>query len=73
MRSTSAFSQRSSLCSERTIASSIMASPSTICPVRPEAADIRNANKIIIEVFARGCKPRYRPTPAPTSMRIDTS
>ena len=31
------------------------------------------ARMIIIEVFARGCKPRYRPTPAPTSMRIDTS
>ena len=31
------------------------------------------ARMIIIEVFARGCEPRYRPTPAPTSMRIDTS
>jgi hypothetical protein len=31
------------------------------------------ARMIIIEVFARGCQPRYRPTPAPTSMRIDTS
>jgi integrase/recombinase XerD len=25
------------------------------------------------EVFARGCEPRYRPTPAPTPSRIDTS
>jgi hypothetical protein len=28
---------------------------------------------IIIEVFARGCEPRYRPAPAPTPMSIDTS
>jgi hypothetical protein len=28
---------------------------------------------IVIEVFARGCEPRYRPTPAPTPSRIDTS
>jgi hypothetical protein len=28
---------------------------------------------IIIEVFARGCEPRYRPAPAPTPIRIDTS
>jgi len=28
---------------------------------------------IIIEVFARGCQPSYRPTPAPTPIRIDTS
>ena len=28
---------------------------------------------IVIEVFARGCEPRYRPTPAPTPIRIDTS
>jgi hypothetical protein len=31
------------------------------------------ARMIIIEVFARGCQPRYRPAPAPTPMRIDTS
>jgi hypothetical protein len=28
---------------------------------------------IVIEVFAPGCEPRYRPTPAPTLVRIDTS
>jgi Putative transposase/Transposase zinc-binding domain len=28
---------------------------------------------IVIEVFARGCKPRHRPTPAPNPIRIDTS
>ena len=28
---------------------------------------------IVIEVFARGCEPRHRPTPAPTPIRIDTS
>ena len=28
---------------------------------------------ILIEVFARGCEPRHRPTPAPTPIRIDTS
>jgi hypothetical protein len=28
---------------------------------------------IVIEVFARGCEPRYRPTPAPTPSSIDTS
>jgi len=28
---------------------------------------------IVIEVFARGCQPRYRPAPALTPIRIDTS
>jgi hypothetical protein len=28
---------------------------------------------IVIEIFARGCKPKYRPTPAPQKIRIDTS
>ena len=28
---------------------------------------------IVIEVFARGCEPRFRPMPAPTPIRIDTS
>ena len=28
---------------------------------------------IVIEVFAPGCEPSYRPTPAPTAIRIDTS
>jgi hypothetical protein len=28
---------------------------------------------IVIEIFARGCEPKYRPTPAPQKIRIDTS
>ena len=28
---------------------------------------------LVIEVFARGCEPRYRPAPTPTPIRIDTS
>ena len=28
---------------------------------------------IVIEVFARGCAPPYRPAPVPTPIRIDTS
>ena len=28
---------------------------------------------IVIEIFARGCEPTYRPTSAPTIIRIDTS
>jgi Putative transposase/Transposase zinc-binding domain len=31
------------------------------------------ARMIVIEIFARGCKPRHRPTPAPTPIKIDTS
>jgi hypothetical protein len=31
------------------------------------------ARMIVIEVFARGCEPTCRPTPAPTPIRIDTS
>jgi hypothetical protein len=28
---------------------------------------------LVIEIFARGSTPRYRPTPVPTLIRIDTS
>ncbi len=28
---------------------------------------------LVIEVFARGCEPRYQPAPAPTPIGIDTS
>ena len=28
---------------------------------------------IVIEVFAHNCEPMYRPAPAPTPIRIDTS
>ena len=41
--------------------------------VQPCTCPRCGARMIIIEIFARGCEPRYRPTPAPTSMRIDTS
>ena len=29
--------------------------------------------RIVIEVFARGCTPRHRPSPLPPLIRIDTS
>jgi anaerobic selenocysteine-containing dehydrogenase len=41
--------------------------------VQPCTCPRCGARMIIIEVFARGCQPRYRPMPALTSMRIDTS
>jgi putative transposase/transposase-like zinc-binding protein len=41
--------------------------------VQPCTCPRCGARMIIIEVFARGCEPRYRPAPAPTPMRIDTS
>jgi hypothetical protein len=28
---------------------------------------------IVIEIFARGCRPKHRPTPTPPIIRIDTS
>jgi len=31
------------------------------------------ARMLVIEVFAKGCEPRWRPTPAPKPIRIDTS
>ena len=31
------------------------------------------ARMLVIEVFAKGCEPRWRPTPAPLPIRIDTS
>ncbi len=31
------------------------------------------ARMLVIEVFAKGCEPRWRPTPAPAPIRIDTS
>jgi hypothetical protein len=27
----------------------------------------------VIETFEAGCQPRYRPTPAPVAIRVDTS
>jgi hypothetical protein len=42
-------------------------------PMQPCTCPRCGARMIIIEVFARGCEPRYRPAPAPTPIRIDTS
>lgn len=41
--------------------------------VRPCPCPRCGGRMIIIEVFARGCEPSYRPAPAPTRIRIDTS
>jgi len=53
-------------------------------PERPEAAvdeprvlprpcPCCGGRMMIIETFARGCEPKYRPTPTPAVIRIDTS
>ena len=41
--------------------------------VLPRPCPCCGGRMIVIEVFARGCGPTYRPTPAPTPIRIDTS
>ena len=41
--------------------------------VLPCACPRCGGRMIVIEVFARGCEPRHRSTPAPTPIRIDTS
>ena len=41
--------------------------------VLPRPCPCCGCRMIIIETFARGCEPRYRPTPAPAVIRIDTS
>src|SRR5215469_1246177 len=41
--------------------------------VQPCTCPRCGARMIIIEVFTRGCEPRYRPAPAPMPIRIDTS
>ena len=38
----------------------------------PRPCPCCGSRMIIIETFARGCEPKYRPTP-PTAIRIDTS
>ncbi len=51
-------------------------------PVDPKSADTGEpptlsrpcgGHMLIIETFARGCEPRYRPATAPLVIRIDTS
>jgi hypothetical protein len=41
--------------------------------VLPRPCPCCGGRMIIIEIFARGCEPKHRPSPAPTSIRIDTS
>jgi hypothetical protein len=42
-------------------------------PTLPQACPCCGGRMIIIETFARGCSPRYRPTAAVAAIRIDTS
>jgi hypothetical protein len=41
--------------------------------VLPHPCPCCGGRMIIIETFARGCETKYRPTPAPQQIRIDTS
>ena len=41
--------------------------------VLPQPCPCCAGRMIIIETFARGCQPKHRPTPAPPTIRIDTS
>jgi hypothetical protein len=41
--------------------------------VLPRPCPCCGGRMIIIETFARGCQPKYRPTPTPPAIRIDTS
>jgi hypothetical protein len=41
--------------------------------ILPRPCPCCGGRMMIIETFARGCEPKYRPTPAPTAIRIDTS
>jgi hypothetical protein len=41
--------------------------------VLPRPCPCCGGRMIIIETFAHGCEPRYRPTPTPQELRIDTS
>jgi Putative transposase/Transposase zinc-binding domain len=41
--------------------------------VHPRPCPCCGGRMLIIETFARGCDPSYRPTPAPPVIRIDTS
>jgi hypothetical protein len=57
-----------------------MTEPETDAPVQPDQPRMLPkpcpccaGRMIIIETFARGCEPKYRPTSAPVEIRIDTS
>ena len=41
--------------------------------VLPRPCPCCGVRMIVIETFAYGCEPKHRPTPAPASIRIDTS
>jgi hypothetical protein len=41
--------------------------------VLPRPCPCCGGRMFIIETFARGCEPKHRPTPAPATIRIDTS
>ena len=41
--------------------------------VLPRPCPCCGGRMIVIETFARGCEPKHRPTPAPATIRIDTS
>src|SRR4030095_3194804 len=41
--------------------------------VLPRPCPCCGGRMIIIETFAPGCEPKHRPTPAPATIRIDTS
>src|SRR5258705_4626725 len=51
--------------------------PTTVEPseprVHPRPCPCCGGRMLVIEIFARGCRPRYRPTPTPRIIRIDTS
>jgi hypothetical protein len=60
----------------------VPASPKQPEPSKPENDEPRvlprpcpccGGRMFIIETFARGCEPKHRPTPAPETIRIDTS
>src|ERR1700693_1640696 len=41
--------------------------------ILPRPCPCCGGRMIIIETFERGCEPKYRPTPSPVTIRIDTS
>jgi Putative transposase len=41
--------------------------------ILPRPCPCCGGHMIIIETFKRGCQPKYRPTSAPVTIRIDTS
>jgi len=57
-----------------------VAEPEEVNPAAPDEPRVTpcpcprcGARMLVIEVFAKGCAPRWRPSPAPAPIRIDTS